>query len=267
VSLEKRVAELEAIVASTLVIMPTYREAANIDKALEAVRFALEPATVVVVDDEGNDGTADLAEEAGRRLGRVEVLRRPAKSGLASAYKEGFTWGLERGYEVLVGMDADLSHDAKVLPRMLEALVDGADVAIGSRYVRGGSVVNWPLRRRAISRWGNWYASRVLRTRISDLTSAFRAYRAEALRAVDLNLLRAQGYGFLIELVHTLERSGATVGEVPITFVNRYAGRSKMSAKIALESLWLVTAMAFSGPPATALPAGRRLAIPEGRGG
>jgi len=247
--------DLSYLTTNTLVIMPTYREAANIVKALVAVRTALEPATVLVVDDEGHDGTADVAEEVGVRLGRVEVLRRPAKGGLASAYKVGFTWGLDRGYQVLVGMDADLSHDARVLPRLLGALADGADVCIGSRYVSGGSVANWPLLRRGLSLFGNWYAGRALRSDLTDLTSAYRAYRADALRAVDFELLQGQGYCFLIELAHSLERSGATMVEVPIQFVNRHEGESKMSARIALESLWVVTKLAFARAPEALSPA------------
>jgi dolichol-phosphate mannosyltransferase len=146
-------------------------------------------------------------------------------------------------------MDADLSHDAAALPAMLDALGQGADVVIGSRYVDGGAVLNWPLGRRLLSRGGNWYAGHALRTRVSDLTSAFRAYRASVLETVDLGALRADGYGFLIELAHTIERGGAKVVEVPITFVNRFEGRSKMSARIALESLRVVTSLALAGPP------------------
>ena len=137
-------------------------------------------------------------------------------------------------YDVLVGMDADLSHDATALPRLLGALSAGADVVVGSRYVPGGSTVNWPLGRRALSRWGNWYAAHALGSGVADLTSAFRAYRAAALRTVDFGALRAEGYGFLIELAYQLERSGAKFAEVPVQFINRAEGRSKMSPKIAV---------------------------------
>jgi dolichol-phosphate mannosyltransferase len=226
--------------------MPTYREAANIGRALRQVRTSVSSAHVLVVDDEGGDGTADLAEQAGRALGRVDVLRRPGKAGLASAYRAGFCWGLQRGYDVLVGMDADLSHDATALPRLLGALSDGADVVVGSRYVPGGSTVDWPLGRRVLSRWGNWYAAHALASSVADLTSAFRAYRASALRAVDFEALRAEGYGFLIELAYQLERSGASFAEVPVQFINRAEGRSKMSPKIAVESLRVVTLLAWS---------------------
>jgi glycosyltransferase involved in cell wall biosynthesis len=230
-----------------LIIMPTYREAANIVRALERVRTSLPTSSVLVVDDDGGDGTAALAEQAGRELGGVEVLRRPGTAGLASAYRAGFAWGLERGYEVLVGMDADLSHDATALPRLLGALEVGADVVVGSRYVPGGSTVNWPLGRRVLSRLGNWYAAHALGSGVADLTSAFRAYRAAALRSVDFSALKAEGYGFLIELAYQLERSGAKLAEVPVQFINRAEGRSKMSPKIAVESLRVVTLLAWSG--------------------
>ena len=229
-----------------LVIMPTYREASNIRRALQAVRTSVVSSSVLVVDDDGGDGTADLAEQVGRELGRVEVVRRPGKAGLARAYRAGFSWGLERGYEVLVGMDADLSHDATALPRLLAAVSEGADVVVGSRYVPGGSTVNWPLGRRALSRAGNWYGAHALGSGVADLTSAFRAYRATTLRTVDFGALKAEGYGWLIELAYQLERSGAKFAEVPVQFINRAEGRSKMSPKIAVESLRVVTLLALS---------------------
>ncbi|HXW82233.1 MAG TPA: glycosyltransferase [Acidimicrobiales bacterium] len=242
-----------------LVIMPTYREAANIARALRGVRTTIPLSAVLVVDDDGADGTADLAEETGRQLGHVHVIRRPAKYGFASAYRFGFNWALERGYEVIVGMDADLSHDTTALPRLMAALDEGAEVAVGSRYVRGGSTVDWPLGRRVLSRAGNWYAGVCLRSGLSDLTSAFRAYRADVLRTVDLAALRAEGYGFLIELAHLLERSGVKFAEVPVQFINRVEGRSKMSPKMAAESLRVVTAMGLSErrPPRRARAAPR----------
>lgn len=234
------------VATGPLVIMPTYREAANIKEALARVRKALPMATLLVVDDDGGDGTAEVAMQAGEALGGVEVLAQPRKAGLANAYRRGFSWGLEHAYDVLVGMDADLSHDATALPRLLGALAEGADVAVGSRYIPGGSTVNWPVSRRLLSHWGNWYAARCLGTRISDLTSAFRAYRAEALKGVDFSSVRSRGYGFVIELAYLLERNGAVFAEIPVQFVNRVEGRSKMSARIAVESLRVVTALAVA---------------------
>jgi dolichol-phosphate mannosyltransferase len=235
--------------AGPLVILPTYREAANIRDTLEGIRAAVGTAMVVVVDDEGGDGTADVAEVAARELGQVEVLRRGAKQGLAAAYIAGIRWGLERDYTVLIGMDADLSHDATALPRLLQAIGDGADVAVGSRYVPGGSTVNWPLGRRVLSRCGNWYASHILSTGVADMTSAFRAYRADSLREVDLEALRAEGYGFLLELIHRLRQNGATIVEVPIVFADRIRGNSKMSPIIAVEALRTVTQIAIRELP------------------
>jgi dolichol-phosphate mannosyltransferase len=224
-----------------LVVLPTYEESANIRDALSGIRRALGAASVLVVDDEGGDGTADLAESVGRELGQIEVMRRSGKQGLAKAYIAGFRWGLDHGYDTLIGMDADLSHDATALPRLVQAIADGADVAVGSRYVPGGSTVNWPLSRRVLSRGGNWYASHLLATGVSDMTSAFRAYRAETLRQVDLAGLEAEGYGFLLELIHRCRQQGATVTEVPIVFADRVRGNSKMSPRIAVEAFQVVT--------------------------
>jgi dolichol-phosphate mannosyltransferase len=235
--------------AGPLVVLPTYQEAENIRDALAGIRRALRAATVVVVDDEGGDGTADLAEAASHELGQIEVLRRPAKRGLAGAYIAGFKWGLERGHDVLIGMDADLSHDATALPRLMQAIGDGADVAVGSRYVPGGSTVNWPLGRRLLSRGGNWYASHLLATGVSDMNSAFRAYRADVLRGVVLEDLQAEGYGFLLELIHRLRQNDATIVEVPIVFADRVRGNSKMSPVIAAEAFRTVTEIAVRELP------------------
>ncbi len=226
--------------------MPTYRESANIGRMLRNVRATVPGCSLLVVDDEGGDGTADIAEAMANSLGSITVLRRPGKGGLASAYRDGFRWALERNYDVIVGMDADLSHDATALPRLLDAITAGADVAVGSRYIAGGSTVDWPIGRRVLSRVGNWYAARCLDTEVRDLTSAFRAYRADVLRSVELSALRADGYGFLIELAYELGRKHAKFVEVPVCFVNRAGGKSKMSVAIALESLYVVTRLGMS---------------------
>ena len=225
----------------TLVLLPTYQEAANVTDVLRRLRAAVPRAFVLVVDDSSPDGTADLAEAAGAELGGIDVLRRPAKAGLGSAYRAGFAWGMERGYEVLVEMDSDLSHDPAALPRLLVAVADGADLAIGSRYVPGGSIPRWSWHRRALSRFGNRYASVLLRLGVADATSGYRAYRADVLRKVDLASVRADGYGFQIEMAYRVARVGGTVVEVPIAFVDRTHGASKMSARIVAEALVLVT--------------------------
>jgi dolichol-phosphate mannosyltransferase len=194
-----------------------------------------------VVDDNSPDGTGDLADKAAEELGQIEVMHRPGKSGLGVAYRAGFAWGLERGYEVLVQIDADLSHDPAALPTLLAKLDEGADLVIGSRYVPGGSVPHWPVHRRALSRYGNRYTSFALHTGVNDATAGYRAYRADMLRKVEYDTTRAVGYGFQIELAYRVYRAGGKIVEVPITFTDRVRGHSKMSARIAAEELLLVT--------------------------
>jgi dolichol-phosphate mannosyltransferase len=224
-----------------LVVIPTYQEAANIANVLRRLRAAVPAADVLVVDDGSPDGTADLADATGRELGGIDVLRRAAKSGLGNAYRAGFALGLERGYEVMVEMDADLSHDPAALPALLHSVEDGADLAIGSRYVPGGSIPHWPLHRRALSRWGNRYAGMVLGLPVRDITAGYRAYRAEMLRAIELSTVRADGYGFQIEMAYRVARHHGRIVEVPIDFVDRTLGESKMSGRIIVEALMLVT--------------------------
>jgi dolichol-phosphate mannosyltransferase len=224
-----------------LVVLPTYNEAANIEEVLRRVRAAIAPAAVLVVDDGSPDGTADVADVCGREVGHVEVMRRTAKSGLGSAYRAGFALGLARGYEVLIEMDSDLSHDPAALPALIAAVEHGADLAVGSRYVPGGSIPNWSWHRRALSRWGNRYAAGMLGLAINDSTSGFRAYRATALQQIDLDGVRADGYGFQIEMAYRIVRNGGRVVEVPIAFVDRVRGTSKMSGHIVVEAMLLVT--------------------------
>lgn len=225
----------------TLVVLPTYEEVENIAEVLRRVRDSAPVADVLVVDDSSPDGTAERARDTARELGRIEVLVRPAKAGLGQAYRAGFRLGLERGYEVLVEMDSDLSHDPAALPDLLAAVEHGADLALGSRYVAGGSIPNWSWRRRALSRWGNRYASTVLGLAVRDATSGYRAYRAEVVRRVDMDSVRADGYGFQIEMAYRVARAGGRIVEVPIEFVDRVRGRSKMASRIVVEALGLVS--------------------------
>ena len=224
-----------------LVVLPTYQEAANVADVLARLRAVVPEARILVVDDGSPDGTAERAEEVAARLGAIEVLRRPGKAGLGSAYREGFRLGLQRGHDVVVEMDADLSHDPDALPTLLGALQAGADLVVGSRYVPGGSIPAWAWHRRWLSRQGNRYAARMLHLDVQDATSGYRAYRADALRAVDLDAVRADGYGFQIEMAYRVARDGGRVVEVPITFVDRARGQSKMSGRIIVEALALVT--------------------------
>jgi dolichol-phosphate mannosyltransferase len=226
---------------ATLIVVPTYNERENIEVLLREVRAAAPSADVLVVDDASPDHTADLAESLAGELGGITVLRRAGPTGLGSAYRAGFTWGLDRGYDVLVEMDADLSHDPKAVPALLDALGRGADLAVGSRYVPGGGTVNWSLSRRVISRVGGGYARRMLRVPVHDVTSGFRAYRASLLREIELGSVHAHGYGFQIEMTHRANQLGADISEVPIVFKDREAGVSKMSFAIVAEALTLVT--------------------------
>lgn len=224
-----------------LVILPTYNEADNIERMLCSVRAALPDAGVLVVDDGSPDQTAALAERVAGEIGGVDVMRRSAKSGLGSAYRAGFKWGLERGFEALVEMDCDFSHDPGALPALVAPLAGGIDLSVGSRYVPGGEIPNWSFGRRFISRGGNIYAEVLLGLKVKDSTSGFRAYRAEILRKIDLGAVRAEGYGFQIEMVRQVLEHGGRVTEVPIRFVDRVEGLSKMSTSIVVEAFVLVT--------------------------
>ena len=224
-----------------LVVIPTYNESENIERILHRVHECLPGAGVLVVDDGSPDGTADLVKGVAAELPDVHLLSRAAKSGLGSAYRAGFTWGLERGYDVFVEIDADFSHDPAALPSLVAPLSQGFDVSIGSRYIEGGSIPNWAWHRHLLSRGGNRYASAVLGLGVADSTAGYRAYSADILRRLDLGTIRAEGYGFQIEMTYRACQHGAAITEVPISFVDRAAGESKMSSVIVIEALGLVT--------------------------
>ena len=225
----------------TVVVVPTYLEASNIVSFLEAVRSTVPDADVIVVDDNSPDGTADLAEKAGAELGQISVLRRPVKDGLGNAYRAGFGQAMADGYEYFVQLDADFSHDPSMIPELLSRLDDGAGVAIGSRYVPGGSTPNWPIHRRLMSKVGNRYATWLLKLSIRDATAGFRAYTGEVLRAITFEETVANGYAFQMEVAYRLAGWGGRIDEVPISFTDRIRGESKMSGQIMAESLLLVT--------------------------
>jgi dolichol-phosphate mannosyltransferase len=195
----------------------------------------------LVCDDNSPDGTGELAEKVAAELGRIEVLHRPSKQGLGAAYREGFRWGLDHGYDVIVQMDCDFSHDPAMIPTLLAAIEDGIDCAIGSRYVAGGSTPGWPLHRRMLSKYGNRYTAGVLRLGIKDATGGFRAYRASTLEAIDIDSTRANGYAFQSEVALRMAQADLRLEEIPITFVDREYGTSKMSVKIMAESMARVT--------------------------
>ncbi len=223
-----------------LVVVPTYNEAANIEALLRQVHAALPAAGTLVVDDGSPDGTAELAEKAGVELGDVHVLRRPEKAGLGSAYRVGFRWGLAAGYDACVEMDADFSHDPAALPSLVAPLEDGYEVVVGSRYVPGGSIPNWSWYRHLLSWGGNRYADAVLGLGVRDSTAGFRVYASSVLERLDLDRIRADGYGFQIEMTYRAKQAGAPIKEVPISFVDRIAGESKMSSAIVVEAFFLV---------------------------
>jgi dolichol-phosphate mannosyltransferase len=224
-----------------VIVLPTYNERENIEPFLRTLRDVSNDVDVLVVDDSSPDGTAELARTLGTELGGVRVLERASKDGLGSAYRAGFAQVLGEGYDVVVSMDADLSHDPAVIPEMLRMISDGADVVIGSRYVTGGGTTDWPVRRQLLSKWGNSYTRTVLALPTKDCTSGFRAYRATALAAIDPGTTGAEGYAFLTELVRRLTHHGYRVAETPIIFRDRTLGRSKMSGRIIVESMVLVT--------------------------
>ncbi len=230
-----------AVSARTLVIIPTYDERETLPRVLTRLQDAVPQAHVLVADDNSPDGTGELADEFAARDERVHVLHRPGKAGLGAAYLAGFAWGLERGYEVLVEMDADGSHRPEHLPAMLERIQAGADVVLGARWVPGGAVVNWPVSRALLSRGGNLYTRLALGIPLRDATGGYRVFRSSALEKLDLGDVASQGYCFQVDLAWRALRAGLSVVEVPITFVEREQGTSKMSQEIVVEALWRVT--------------------------
>jgi len=224
-----------------LVILPTYNEAENIEHVLQLVKQALPVAQVLVVDDGSPDGTADIAEKAGVDLGGgVNILRRAGKQGLGSAYRAGFRWGIEHGFDVLIEMDSDLQHDPASLPSLFDGLAD-AELVIGSRWVPGGSAPGWSKFRVLISRGGSAYSRLWLGLQVKDITAGYRAYRATQIEKIDLDAIKADGYGFQVEMTYVTSRTGGTIVEVPITFGAREKGTSKMSMRIVVEAMLLVT--------------------------
>ncbi|MEI7654310.1 MAG: polyprenol monophosphomannose synthase [Actinomycetota bacterium] len=224
----------------TLVVLPTYNESLNIDRMLKVLRSTVPEAQILVVDDGSPDGTAEMALSANRELGAIEVLRRTGKQGLGSAYRAGFSWGLEREFDAFVEIDCDFSHDPAELPIML-ALAESSEVVIGSRYVPGGSIPSWSMSRLLLSRGGNKYSSWMLGLKVADATAGYRVYRKSALEKIDYTTVKSDGYGFQVEMTYRARRGGASIVEHPIAFRDRVDGESKMSSAIVLEALTMVT--------------------------
>jgi dolichol-phosphate mannosyltransferase len=251
--------------APVWVVIPTFNEAANIEQivrvtARELQRVVSGEHRILVVDDSSPDGTGAIADALARELETVEVLHRPAKTGLGHAYLAGFARALDGGAELVIEMDADFSHDPGYLGDLLEAAKD-ADLVLGSRYVAGGGVSNWGLLRRLVSRGGGVYARVLLRVNVRDLTGGFKCIRRQVLEAIDLGSVRAEGYVFQIEVTYRALLAGFRVREVPIVFRDRAAGSSKMSARIALEAMWLVPRLRRSARAAVERVADSRAAI------
>ena len=228
------------VTGRALIVVPTYNERDNVAEVVDRFLAAAPEADLLFVDDNSPDGTGAVLDEIARTNPRVHVMHRAGKLGLGTAYVEGFWWGLERGYDFLLEMDADFSHDPRYLPEMLRRAREGADVVIGSRYVDGGGTENWGYGRKLISRGGSLYARTILGVRIRDLTSGFICWRREALEAIDLDAVRSNGYSFQIEMKYRALQAGLSVFEIPIVFVDRRVGQSKMSRKIFVEALGMV---------------------------
>lgn len=226
------------------VVLPTYNEFENLEPISRAILGALPDATLLIVDDASPDGTGELADTLAAADARISVVHRPGKAGLGPAYRQGFRVALDAGASVVVQMDADFSHDPAALPGLIGPILDGsADLVIGSRYTRGGRVLDWGLGRRIISRGGSLFARTVLGLPVSDLTGGFKAWRAETLAAVSGGEVRAGGYVFQIEMTFRASRAGARVVEVPVTFADRRVGASKMSRRIVGEAFVVVLAL------------------------
>ena len=231
----------------TLVVTPTYNEKDNLQRFVDAVRGALPGADLLVVDDASPDGTGQLADAIAARDSHVRVMHRAGKQGLGTAYIQAFTRGLADGYDRFFEMDADLSHDVRYLPGFVQALDDGYDIVIGSRNIPGGGVEGWGLGRHFISKGGSFYSRTILGLGVKDLTSGYKAFSRRALQAIELKDVHSNGYSFQIELTYRAVRRGMRVKEVPIVFVDRTAGHSKMSRKIFVEAIGMVWKLRLDG--------------------
>lgn len=232
-----------------LIVTPTYNERHNLPLFVNATLQVLPQSHILVVDDASPDGTGDEARRLANADSRVHVMHRSGKLGLGTAYRDGFLWGLARGYDLFFEMDADLSHDPKHLPAFLDAAKSGAAVVLGSRNIPKGQVVGWGPGRRLLSKGGSLYARLILGVPVRDLTTGYKAYTRRALELIELSSIRSEGYSFQIETTYRALQAGLRVVEVPITFVDRQAGQSKMNRRIFAEAVWMVWRLRFEGRP------------------
>lgn len=221
---------------STLIVLPTYNEAENLPKLFDAIHSHAPHVHILVVDDNSPDGTGEIADKKAAEDERVHVLHRSGKLGLGTAYIAGFKIGLEKGYELIQQMDSDFSHRPESLQRFFDAIKDN-DLVIGSRYVKGGGTINWPLQRKVLSRGGSLYARTILGLPVNDVTGGFKCFRREVLESIDLDSVQSEGYSFQIEMTWRTLQKGFRVKEIPITFLDRQFGQSKMNKKIFLEAI------------------------------
>ena len=229
-------------VVKVTVIIPTYNEIENIDSILKAVRSSVPDAELLVVDDNSPDGTGQQAEKTAKEIGRVRVLHRPGKEGLGTAYRDAFKFVLDGDTDVIITMDADFSHDPATIPQFLDAVKNGAEIVVGSRYIKNGMSVNWPLHRLLLSKWGNRYTAFMLKIKVHDCTTGFRALTVQSMRKIKVLSTVSQGYAFQTELLFLAARVGEVkMVEVPIIFHDRKYGKSKMNGRIIRESMLLVT--------------------------
>ena len=225
----------------TVLVLPTYNEIENLESFVSAVHAAAPAMQILIVDDDSPDGTGELAARLAQKSDLVEVLHRHGKRGLGSAYRAGFARVIDQSFSAIMTMDADFSHDPALIPKFLAEIGGGADVVIGSRYIPGGAIKGWPVYRTILSKWGNVYTRAILRLEPHDCTSGYRAYSASALKTINPADEHGEGYVSLTAFIRRAQQSQLKVVEVPIIFTNRTLGTSKMSWRIALESIWLVT--------------------------
>jgi len=233
----------EVELTSPLVVVPTYNELENIQALVPRLLELKIDAHVLVVDDSSPDGTGDAVRSM-EHTGRVHLLERPGKAGLGQAYVAGFGWALERDFDPIIQMDADFSHDPDRVPELVEALEE-YDLAIGSRYCKGVNVVNWPLKRLLLSYFANRYTKMITGLPVNDATGGFKAFRRSTLKKLDLGTIRSDGYSFQIEVTYKLYRAGCSLVEIPIVFIDRHAGTSKMNRRIVWEAVWMVWHLRF----------------------